>query len=459
MAAKFVSIDHDSPLLLPPDLRDWLPENHMVHFIMDAVKALDLSSAKINIHGSGSAQYPPSMMLGLLIYSYSSGTFSSRRIETLTFENVAVRFLCADTHPDHDSICKFRRENKELLSSCFHQVLELAADAKVLKVGNITVAIDGTKILANASKHSAMSHGYLEKQMVLAEEQIGQLLAKAEDADSTPLDDGLSIPNEIKRREDRIAKLKEAKKVMEERAKVRFEEEMTEHQQKLQQRKDKEEATGKKPRGRKPKPPEEGPQPKDQYNFTDPESRIMKAGGGFVQGFNAQAAVEVDTMLIVGQYVTGAANDKEQLAPCLDSVSPKVGRVSQALVDTGYYSEKAVSEAECRESAPEIYAAMQRHHHGRTVEQLEKRVDPPAPPADATVAEIMKHRLETKAGKALYGLRKQTVEPVFGIIKEVLGFCRFSMRGLAKCNSEWDLVSTSYNLKRLFALKMSFKSC
>jgi transposase len=224
MAAKFVSIDHDSPLLLPPDLRDWLPENHMVHFIMAAVKALDLSSAKINIHGSGSAQYPPSMMLGLLIYSYSSGTFSSRRIETLTFENVAVRFLCADTHPDHDSICKFRRENKELLSSCFHQVLELAADAKVLKVGNITVAIDGTKILANASKHSAMSHGYLEKQMVLAEEQIGQLLAKAEDADSTPLDDGLSIPNEIKRREDRIAKLKEAKKVMEERAKVRFEE-------------------------------------------------------------------------------------------------------------------------------------------------------------------------------------------------------------------------------------------
>jgi hypothetical protein len=246
---------------------------------------------------------------------------------------------------------------------------------------------------------------------------------------------------------------------MEERAKVRFEEEMTEHQQKLQQRKDKEEATGKKPRGRKPKPPEEGPQPKDQYNFTDPESRIMKAGGGFVQGFNAQAAVEVDTMLIVGQYVTGAANDKAQLAPCLDSVSPKVGRVSQALVDTGYYSEKAVSEAECRESAPEIYAAMQRHHHGRTVEQLEKRVDPPAPPADATVAEIMKHRLETKAGKALYGLRKQTVEPVFGIIKEVLGFRRFSMRGLAKCNSEWDLVSTSYNLKRLFALQMSFKSC
>jgi transposase len=214
MAAKFVSIDHDSPLLLPPDLRDWLPSDHMVHFVMDAVSALDLRSARVNVNGTGSAQYPPSMMLGLLIYSYSTGTFSSRRIETLTFENVAVRYLCADTHPDHDSICKFRRENKELLSSCFHQVLELAANAQVIKVGNITVAIDGTKILANASKHSAMSHGHLEKQMDLAEEQIAQLMAKAEDADSTPLEDGLSIPDEIKRREDRIVKLKEEKIVM-----------------------------------------------------------------------------------------------------------------------------------------------------------------------------------------------------------------------------------------------------
>jgi len=193
MAAKFVSIDHDSPLLLPPDLRDWLPDDHMVHFIMDAVTALDLRSARVNVNGTGSAQYPPSMMLGLLIYCYSTGSFSSRRIETLTYENVAVRFLCADTHPDHDSICKFRRDNKELLGSCFHQVLELAANAQVLKVGNITVAIDGTKILANASKHSAMSHGHLEKQMILAEEQIAQLIAKAEDADSTPLEDGLSI--------------------------------------------------------------------------------------------------------------------------------------------------------------------------------------------------------------------------------------------------------------------------
>jgi len=191
MAAKFVYIDHDTPLLLPPDLRDWVGADHMVHFIMDAVDELDVSAARVNERGTGSAQYPPRMMLGLLIYCYATGTFSSRRIETLTFENVAVRYLCADTHPDHDSICKFRRENKELLGSCFHQVLELAARAKVLEVGDLTVSVDGTKILANASKHSAMSHDCLEKQMTLAEDQIAQLLAKAEEADSTPLRDGL----------------------------------------------------------------------------------------------------------------------------------------------------------------------------------------------------------------------------------------------------------------------------
>jgi len=395
MAAKFVSVDHDTPLLLPPDLRDWVGPDHMVHFIMDAVDALDLSTARVNQRGTGSAQYPPSMMLGLLIYCYATGTFSSRRIETLTYENVAVRYLSADTHPDHDSICKFRRENKELLSSCFHQVLEMAARAQVLKVGDLTVAVDGTKILANASKHSAMSHEHLEKQLKLAEEQIEELLAKAEDADSTPLQDGLSVPDEIKRREDRIAKLKEAKKVMEERAKQRFEE-----------------------------------------------------------CFNAQAAVEVETMLVVGQHVCNAPNDKQQLEPTMDCISPAVGKVSKGLADSGYYSEHAVRSVENSGAGPTVYAAMQRHPHGRSIQDLEKHDDPPAPPPDASMAEIMAHRLATEAGKDLYGMRKQTVEPVFGIIKEVLGFRRFLLRGLEKVNLEWTLVNTSYNLKRLFNLGM-----
>ncbi|MDA0767988.1 MAG: transposase, partial [Verrucomicrobia bacterium] len=311
--------------------------------------------------------------------------------------------------------------------------------------------------LASASKHSAMSHGHLEEQMVLAEEQIAELLAKAEDADSTPLQDGLSVPEEIKRREDRIAKLKAAKAVMEERAKARLEEERAEYEEKLAARRAKEKATGRKTGGTEPQPPKEGPRSKDQYNFTDPESRIMKAGGSFEQCFNAQAAVEVGTMLVVGQHVSDAPNDKQQLAPTVASISPVVGDVSEILSDTGYYSEEAVTKVEDDGNGPTVYAAMKRHRHGRSVEQLEKRDDPPPPPPGAPVAEVMAHRLETKAGKELYGLRKQTVEPVFGIIKEALGFRRFRLRGLEKVNLEWTLVTTSYNLKRLFNMGMQVK--
>lgn len=457
MSARFVNIDHDTPLLLPPDLRDWVSPGHMVHFIIDAVKALDLSLACTNHRGTGHAQYPPSMMLGLLIYCYATGVFSSRRIETQTFENVAVRYLTGDTHPDHDSICKFRRENKELLSSSFHQVLELAARAKVIQVGDITVAIDGTKILANASKHSAVSYGHALKQMQLAEEQIAELLQKAEDADSTPLQDGLTIPEEIKRREDRIAKLREAKQAMEARAKERLIEEQAAYQEKLAARQTKEQSTGKKPPGKVPLPPKEGPRDKDQYNYTDPESRIMKVRGGYEQSYNAQAAVEVTTMLIVGAHVTDQANDKQQLVPTLAVVSPDVPKVANVLVDSGYYSEKAVLTVESQDQPAAVYAALKRQSHGRSIAQLEVREDPPSPPADATVAERMAHRLDTAEGKKLYGLRKQTVEPVFGIIKEVIGFRRFLLRGQEKVSLEWTLVSTSYNLKRLFNLGMSLK--
>ena len=454
MAVRFVNIDHDTPMLLPPDLRDWVSPDHMVHFIMDAVGALDLSRARTNQRGTGNAQYPPSMMLGLLIYCYATGTFSSRRIETLTHENVAVRYLCANTHPDHDSICKFRRENKDLLSDAFHQVLELAARARVLQVGDITVAIDGTKILANASKHSAMSYGHAVEQMQLAMDQISELLAKAEAADSTPLQDGLTIPDEIKRRQDRIAKLGEAKQAMEERAKERLLEERAEYEAKLASRQAKEESTGHKARGKTPEPPKEGPQDKDQYNFTDPESRIMKDGGSFEQCYNAQAAVEVATMLVVGQHVCNAPNDKQQLVPTLAVVSPVIKHVKNTLVDSGYYSEAAVLTVESGVSDTTVYAAMKRQSHGRSVAQLEARADPPRPPAGASVAERMEWRLDTAEGKQLYGLRKETVEPVFGIIKEAIGFRRFMLRGQAKVSLEWTLVTTSYNLKRLFNLGM-----
>ena len=457
MPARFVNIDHATPLLLPPDLRDWVGPDHMVHFIMDAVAALDLSIAQTNERGTGKAQYPPSMMLGLLIYCYATGTFSSRRIETLTYENLAVRYLTADTHPDHDSICKFRRENKALISSAFHQVIELAARARILRVGDLTVSIDGTKILANASKHSAVSHRHCLEQIKLAEQQIAELLQKAEDADSTPLQDGLTIPAEIARREQRLEKLREAKQAMEQRAKERLLTERAEYQTKLAERQAKEQTTGKKPKGKTPAPPQEGPREKDQYNFTDPESRIMKVRGGFEQSYNAQAAVEVTTLLIVGQHVTQQANDKQQLIPSLAAVSPAIGQVGKALVDSGYYSAAAILTAEAGDHAPTIYAAMARQSHGRSVAQLEVRADPPPPPENAPVAHHMAHRLATAAGKQLYSLRKQTVEPVFGIIKQAIGFRRFLLRGTEKASLEWTLMTTSYNLKRLFNLGMSLQ--
>lgn len=455
MPARFVSIDHDTPMLLPPDLRDWVPEDHLVHFIMEAVRLLDVSAARINHRGSGSEQYPPSMMLGLLIYCYASGTFSSRRIERLTHENVAVRLLCADRHPDHDSVCTFRRENRALLESGFHQVLEVAARMKVLRVGEVTLALDGTKILANASKHSAVSHGHALKQMVLLEEQIAELLAKADAADSAPLEDGLTVPAEIARRRDRIEKLREATAVIQARAKERHREELAAFEVSQREREERPKTTGKKPRGREPKPPSEGPQAKDQYNFTDPESRVMKTADGFQQTYNAQAAVEIGSRLIVSEAVTDAPNDKEQLLPTLAALSPVVESVAAVLIDSGFYSAAAVAAAEQSHGgkpAPKIYAATGRQPHGRTIAQLEQRADPPAPGADASARQIMAHRLATRAGRTLYAQRKQTIEPVFGIIKAALGFRRFRLRGLTKVRTEWTLVTLAYNLKRLFHL-------
>lgn len=453
MPARFVSIDHDTPMLLPPDLRDWVPEDHLVHFIMEAVGLLDVSTACVNHRGTGSEQYPPGMMLGLLIYCYATGTFSSRRIERLTHENVAVRLLCADRHPDHDSICTFRRENRALLESSFHQVLEVAARIRVLRVGDVTLALDGTKILANASKHSAVSHGHAVKQMVLLEEQIAELLAKADAADSAPLEDGLTVPGEIARRRERLEKLREATAVIEARARERHREELAAFEAKQREREEKQKATGRKPRGREPKPPQEGPRAKDQYNFTDAESRVMKTGGGFEQAYNAQAAVEIQSRLVVSPTVSDAPNDKEELVPTLGCVSPVVESIGAVLIDSGFYSEAAVAAAEQSHNdtpAPKIYAATGRQPHGRSVAQLEQRADPPAPGADASAKEIMAHRLVTQAGRKLYAQRKQTIEPVFGIIKATMGFRRFNLRGLAKVRIEWTLVTLAYNLKRLF---------
>ena len=451
MATRFVPIDRDTPLLLPPDLREWVPEDHLVHFIVDAVAALDLRQVKVNERGTGSEQYPPTMLLALLIYSYATGTFGSRRIEQSTHDSVPVRVLTADTHPDHDTICTFRRENKALLTESFVKVLQLAQQLKVLQVGQITVAVDGTKVLANASKHAAVSYeraGQMIKQLEL---EVQQLVAKAEQADSTPLQNGSTIPEEIARRQERQAALAKARAEIEARAQARYAAELSEYEQKLAGRADRKERGG--TGGRPPQAPTPEPEGKDQYNFTDAESRIMKAGNGdhFEQSYNAQAAVEAESRLIVGQRVCQAPNDKQELMADLQAIPAAVGSVAAVLIDSGFYSEQAVRAAE-QTGDTTVYAALERKSHHRSVADLEQKAEPSKPAVGASMSEVMKHRLATAAGKQKYQLRQQTVEPVFGILKSVLGFRRFLLRGIEKVKLEWTLVCAAYNLKRLHRL-------
>lgn len=442
MPARLVTVDRETPMLLPPSLQEWVPEDHLVHFVIDAVEQLDVRRARVNERGSGSKQYPPATMLALLVYSYATGTFASRRIEQSTFDNVAVRYLCADTHPDHDTICEFRRGNRALLADAFAQILELAARSKQLRVGDITVAIDGTKILANASRHSAVSYERSGKQLRQVELEIEQLLAKAEAADSTPLQDGLTIEGELARRQERKAALAKARAEMEARAYAKAQAERT--------RKHPEQAGP---------PPPTPPGPKDQHNFTDPESRIMPAGGQgrFEQAYNAQAAVEIESRLIVGAHLTQDTNDKQQLVPTVAAIAPVVGNVKEVLVDSGYVSQTAISQLEIspdgRPSGLTVLAAVEREHHGRTLTQLQARCDPAPPAQSAPFLQRLAHRTATHAGRARYKLRQQTVEPVFGIIKAVLGFRRFLLRGLHKASLEWSLVCSAYNLKRLHRLE------
>lgn len=451
MPCRIKTLDRDTPLLMPPDMRDWVPENHIVHFLIDAVDRLPEPSFLFNQHGTGEAQYPPRMMLLLLIYCYATGRFSSRKIEEATYSDVIVRYICGGSlHPDHDTICTFRRKNRALFEQAFVDVLLYAKQTNVLKkVG--TVSIDGTKINANASKHSSVSYKRAGEQIVMLRKEVKELTDKAEEVDNTPLDDGLSIPDEIIRREDRIKSLEEARRIIEERHKA---EQQARYEKKNAER-EKQRQEGKAPKGSDPKEPEEStPADKKQYNFTDPESRIMKAGNGkhFEQAYNAQAAVETETMLVVGQLVTDAPNDKEQLNPVLESIPEEVIEPENVLADTGYYSEAAVEEAEADEG-PKVYCAIEKTGHHRTVTDLEKKAPPESPAPNAGMKEQMTHRLKTEQGKALYKQRKQTVEPVFGVIKEVLGFRRFSMRGKEKVESEWCLICLSYNLKKLFTLQ------
>jgi len=456
MAARFINLDRQTAMFLPYDLRDWVPAGHIVHFILEAVEQIPTDEFRVNHRGSGSEQYPPAMMLALLIYCYATGRFGSRTIEAATYSDVAVRYLCANHHPDHDSICTFRTANEAAFRAAFTTVLQLAQHLRLTKVG--TISIDGTKIQANASKHAAVSYARAGEMIAQLELEVQELMERAEQAEAQETKDGLDIPAELTRREDRKAALLQARQVIEARAKelaAAKQADYAEKQAKRQAQRD----TGKKPRGRVPKAPSDTPEAKAQYNFTDPQSSIMKAGSGqhFEQAYNAQAAVD-QAMLIVGAQVSVAANDKRELIPTVAAISPVVANeVTTVLVDSGFYSDAAVQTIEQKPdgtpSGMTVYAAVGKSSHHQTVADLLPQPEPPAPGPTASAKEKMAQRLKTKTGRQLYKLRKQTVEPVFGIIKEVLGFRRFSLRGHAKVSLEWVLVCVSYNCKRLFSLK------
>lgn len=438
-------------MLLPPDMRDWLPEDHMVHFILDVVDRADTSGFSVNARGTGSRQYPPSMLLALLVYCYSTGRFSSRVIEEASWCDVAVRYICAGTHPDHDTICTFRRVNRKAFEQFFVHVLEVAAQSGVLKkVG--TVSVDGTKIHANASKHSAVSYGHAVKMLEQLENEVAALTEQAEQCDGSEKQDcAFNLPEEIARRKERKARIEEAMAVIESRHAEKLAARKEEYEEKVRAREAAREA-GKKPRGPEPKEPEEAPGAKDQYNFTDPQSRIMKAGNGghFEQCYNAQAAVETQSMLIVSNHLSDRPNDKLELLPSLDAVAANGFRISGVLADTGYYSEANVGG--CEERGADPYLAVGKQSHGIALETILGTAPEPELSEDANTKERMAHKLKSPAGAKLYGLRKQTVEPVFGIIKQCMRFRQFLMRGKENVAGEWNLVCTAYNLKRTFNL-------
>lgn len=451
--ARFQNVDRDTPYLMPLSIQEWLPKNHLARFIVDVVGLLDLQPLYDSYRGRGSEAADPEMLLTLLFYGYSTGTFSSRKLEKATYESIPVRFICGNNHPDHDTIANFRKRFLPFIKKYFAEILMIAKELKMLKLGNVSV--DGSKFKANASKHSAMSYGHARKLEKRLEEEIEQLLKLAQKTDDEEQLE-LDIPKEIELREKRLDKIREAKKVIEKRAAQRDEVNIAEHEKKLEQRKIKEEKTGKKAGGKAPAPPETGPKDKDQYNFTDSESAIMKSGstGAFGQDYNAQTAVDQESFLVVGTHLSNHPNDKKELHPVLKSIPEAVGKPDAVAADTGYFSENNINE--CKKKEIEPFIATGRESHYYTVEQLlAKELSLEDIDVEGlTPTEAMTMKLKTKEGKKIFSLRKCTSEPVFGIIKEIMGFRQFLLRGIKNVEGEWCLVCTAYNLKRMFNMSL-----
>jgi transposase len=413
--------------LLAPSLRDWLPESHLAYFVSDLIDHVDLSPIESHYEREerGYPPYHPRMMTKLLVYGYCVGVFSSRKLEKRLVEDVAFRVLAAGNEPDFRTISEFRRIHLKALEGLFVEVLRLALKLGAMKLGR--VAIDGSKVKANASKHKPMSYQRMQEDEKRLKEEVRRLLAEAEQVDREE-DRGHSrrgdeLPAELHRREQRLKRIAGARQELKERARAAAEE-----------KKD-------------PEAKKAMPEPKDQHNFTDPQSRIMKGPDGFVQAYNAQIVVEPELQLIVGQAVTQQANDKKQFVPMIDKVEQQAGqKVRQVLVDSGYCSEDNIRRAAGRNI--DLYAATGKQKHNRL-----ETVSPRGRIAkSATLVERMKRKLRTRAGRSIYALRKTIVEPVFGQIKQAQGFRQFLLRGYEKVQSEWALVCTTHNILKLYRL-------
>jgi transposase len=441
MSERLVNVDRETPLLLPVDLRDWVPGDDLVHFVINAVETMKLSALSVNRRGTGDEQYPPRMMLALLIYSYAVGVFGSRRIERATYRDLAVRYLTGDTHPDHATICAFRRENGPTIQEAFLEVLKLAREMKLLKVG--TISVDGTHIKANASKHKSVRYDRAGELEQLLRKDIAELMQRAERSDNEPAADEQKLPKEIARRERLLAKMQEARRHLEERARGK-------------------DSGPEGPAGTgSGKGNEVGgsgsssaPTPKDsqQINLTDPDSSLMRKShyDSYVQAYNAQAVVDADgSQLIVATDVLQTPADSNQLEAAVHNVSPDVGEVKRALADGGYVNVESFDRLE--KERVELYVAVTGEDRQRRYDYRPPSGRPHKKVIDPRLVE-MQAKVLSEQGKPIYARRAATVEPVFGIIKGAMGFRQFLLRGIEKVKVEWNLVCLAYDVKRLWSL-------
>jgi transposase len=454
MTRKFTKPDYTATPNTLISLGEAIPANHLARFVVDMVAQLDLSAIYKRYGVRGGEAIAPEALLALIFYGYSTGRFSSRKIERATYEDLGFRFVAGGLHPDHDTIANFRKTFLPELEGLFVQILLLAQLSGVLKVGNLS--LDGSKIHADASKSKAVSYGRLKELETTLREEVARLFEMGEQADQgdVELPEGLVIQDEIAFRRERLENLAKAKAVLDARAKERYEAEKAEYDAKLKEREAKARKRHQKPRGKAPKPPEEGPSDKDQYNFTDPDSRIMKnsTNNGYDQHYNVQVAVTQDSMLIVATSLSNHPNDKQEAEPTLDALPTELGLPDGVAMDNGYFSASNIEATEERGIEP--YIATGREAHYKRVEDLLGNL-PDEPSADASPKEKMAYKLATDIGKEIYRLRKCTVEPVIGIIKEILGFRQFSLRGLINAAGEWCLVCLAFNLKRMHSIWLS----